>query len=172
MDLSEILSNRIHIKEIEDIINKEKDKERLLNELLALSDNTNKKISDNAAWALTHLCSTKSVPFPKANNLIDKILTSGSETKTRLLLSVLREHEFQEEELRTDFLDYCLERITDCKSAAGIRSLCIHIAYKQCKLFPELKDELRTLLNLMDDNFLQPALLSAKRNTLKLLDKK
>ena len=68
---------------------------------------------------------------------------------------------FDEEAIRTDFIDFCLMRLADPKSTYVIRAQCIKLAYEQMRHWPELFDELRQTLEMISCEPLSPGLRSA-----------
>lgn len=127
--------------------------------------NPDKRTADNAAWILTHMPqSTLQQLQPHLHHLIDIALTTDSTTKQRLLLNVILCLTFDEENLRSDFLDFCLNIITDTRFPPGIRSLCMKLAFAQCRLFPELLNELRNIHQIMEYDLLEPAMKAVYKN--------
>ena len=51
------------------------------------------------------------------------------------MLNLLLRQPYAEEDIRTDFIDYCLMRLADSKLPYAIRALCIKLAYEQMKHF-------------------------------------
>mgnify|MGYP006891882008 FL=1 len=82
-------------------------------------------------------------------------------TKLRLILSLLLRQPFYEDNVRTDFIDFCLVRLADPKSPYAIRALCIKLAYEQMRYWPELLNELRQTLDMISRESLSPGLRSA-----------
>ena len=85
------------------------------------------------------------------------------------MLNLLLRQPYTEEDIRTDFIDYCLMRLTDPKSPYAVRVLCIKLAYEQMKYWPELLNELRQTLNMISCEPLSPGLSSAWRQVMKKL---
>lgn len=73
---------------------------------------------------------------------------------------------------RMDFLDFCLERVISRHEPGGVQSLCIKLAYQQTCSIPELQQELRTMLEIMEPELLNPAIRAVRRNTLKAMKAK
>lgn len=142
-----------------------------LADLYRLLFDDEKRVSDNAAWVLTHI-SRNDRKFLEAHRdeLIDKSLHTSSVTKQRLILRLLVDIPFPESALRTDFLDYCLQGIPDINIPYGVRSLCMKLAFMQCRHYPELLGELRSILELMEPQSLSSGLVCARRNVLASID--
>lgn len=165
-------------KDLEEIAEMVAEEAKMVDLLLKAASNnsdepTAKRTADNAAWALQHLKPEDAAKLllPKKDTLINITLESGSATKQRILLSILREMPTAKDEVRPDLVDFCLNGMLNCSLPAGLRAQCIHQAYKQCRHYPELQQELKRQLQMMEDDLLQPALKSAKKNTLKLIAK-
>ena len=62
-----------------------------------------------------------------------------------------------EEDLRTDFLDFCFEHMMDVEEFPGIQSVCMKLAFRMCKFYPELMDELKRTLEAMEIDYYKPA---------------
>ena len=88
-------------------------------------------------------------------------------TKRRLMLQLLLRQPFEEESLRSDFIDFCIAKITACSQPYAIRSYCMKLAYEQMKYYPELLEELRMALDMLEQEVLSPGMLSAKRQIMK-----
>ena len=83
------------------------------------------------------------------------------------MLQLLLRQPFEEESLRSDFIDFCIAKITACSQPYAIRSYCMKLAYEQMKYYPELLEELRMALDMLEQEVLSPGLLSAKRQIMK-----
>lgn len=83
------------------------------------------------------------------------------------MLNLLLSQPYTEEDIRTDFIDFCLARFTDARAPYAIRTLCIKLAYEQMKYWSELLNELRQMLDLISNEPLSPGLRSAWRQVIK-----
>lgn len=61
---------------------------------------------------------------------------------------------------RVDLLDFCIERMVSRQEPPGVQSLCIKLAYQLTRSIPELQQELRTMLEIMEPELLVPAIRS------------
>ncbi len=145
--------------------------ERVLEEVYRLLYDDDKRTSDNAAWVLTHLPPARHKwLIPRKDEMTDEALRTQSITKRRLIMALLEKQEFTAEEIRTDFLDFCLARLVDPDEPYGIRALAAKLAYAQCRHFPELCGELRQTLELVSREPLKPGLRHIVKKLLKLLN--
>ena len=164
------LINRLSVNDIYSLCLQTQDKENncLKEELYQLTFDENDRVSFNALWALTHFDEANNLwLFQKHNELIDRVLAEKNETKRRLMLHLLLRQPFEEESLRSDFIDFCIAKITACSQPYAIRCYCMKLAYEQMKYYPELLEELRMALDMLEQEVLSPGMLSAKRQIMK-----
>ena len=144
--------------------------DNLKEELYQLTLDSDRRVSTNALWVFTHFSAADNEwLYAKHNQLIDRCLKEKDATKLRLMLNLLLRQPYTEEDIRTDFIDFCLRRLTDPKLPYAIRAQCIKLAYEQMKHWPELLNELRQTLNMISCEPLSPGLRSAWRQVMKKL---
>ena len=140
----------------------------LKEKLYQLTLDDDRRVAVNALWTFTHFTADDNVwLFAKHDQLIDRCLNEKDATKLRLMLNLLLSQPYTEEDIRTDFIDFCLARITDARAPYAIRALCIKLAYEQMCHWPELLDELRQTLDLISCEPLSPGLRSAWKQVMK-----
>ena len=164
------LINRLSVNDIYSLclLTQGKENNCLKEELYQLTFDENDRVSFNALWALTHFDEANNLwLFQKHNELIDRVLAEKNETKRRLMLHLLLRQPFEEESLRSDFIDFCIAKITACSQPYAIRCYCMKLAYEQMKYYPELLEELRMALDMLEQEVLSPGMLSAKRQIMK-----
>ncbi len=141
-------------------------------EIYLLTLDKDERVAYNALWILTQLDgSGKQALHSYHNALIDQLLQETHTGKKRLLLTLLNEQPFEKEGLRTDFIDYCLQKITACAEPYALRALCMKIAFRQCRHYPELTAELQRALEMLNEEALSPGLKSAQKNVLTQIKK-
>ena len=91
------------------------------------------------------------------NDFINQAMQTENSSVRRLTLNIVERLEIKEDDLRTDFLDFCLEHITDVEEFLGIQSVCMKLAFRMCKFYPELMDELKRTLEAMEIDYYKPA---------------
>ena len=144
--------------------------DNLKEELYQLTLDSDRRVATNALWVFTHFSAADNEwLYAKHNQLIDRCLKEKDATKLRLMLNLLQRQPYLEEDIRTDFIDFCLMKLTDPKSPYAIRAQCIKLAYEQMKHWPELLNELRQTLNMISCEPLSPGLRSAWRQVMKRL---
>ena len=164
------LINRLSVNDIYSLCLASEGKENncLKEELYQLTFDENDRVSFNALWALTHFDEANNLwLFQKHDELINRVLVEKNETKRRLMLHLLLHHPFEEESLRSDFIDFCIAKITASSQPYSIRSYCMKLAYEQMKYYPELLEELRMALDMLEQEVLSPGMLSTKRQIMK-----
>ena len=137
-------------------------------ELYQLIFDEDERVATNALWVFTHFdMQNNEWLYAKHDDLIDRVLVEKNETKRRLMLSLLLRQPFEEESLRSDFIDFCIAKITACSQPYAIRCDCMKLAYEQMKYYPELLTELKAAIDMLEQEPLSPGLTSAKKQVMK-----
>lgn len=135
--------------------------------LFNLVADDDERVGYNALWVLTHLHSAFMPAIASHRDfLINKLLRTDHTGQKRLILNLLERLPVNKQNLRTDFLDYCLSKINSGEPYA-IRSLCIKLAFKQCRLYPELLAEFKQVIGMIDVANESPAINAVVRNVRK-----
>ena len=136
-------------------------------ELFQLLFEPDKRTSDNAAWVMTHLPKTVDAWLTEhQNTLIDEAMRTESTTKRRLIMNLLDRTSFQQDNIRTDFLDFCFNIILS-DEPIGVKTLAIKLTHAQSVYYPELLEELNTALQMMEPEVLPAALKHIRNKMLK-----
>ena len=170
--MKESLTNRLSQDELHELcaLTQGEQNNHLKEELYQLTLDNDRRVAINALWTFTHIAlADNEWLYAKHDQLIDRCLKEKDATKLRLMLNLLLRQPYTEEDIRTDFIDYCLMRLTDPKSPCAIRAQCIKLAYEQMKYWPELLNELRQTLEMISCEPLSPGLRSAWRQVMKKL---
>lgn len=171
-DLERLLSQRINKPQINLIVLRALESDNNIQTLYRLTLSSNDRVSVNALWCLTHLPHNASAWLQaRQNELIDRLLTESNTARKRLLLQLLREQDYDKESLRPDFIDYCLTKINSECEPYAVRCFSLYCAFKMCRHYPELIEELRLHLDMLAQQSLSPGLKCALRNTLRDIDK-
>ena len=145
----------------------------LKEQLYQLTLDADRRVATNALWVFTHFAlADNEWLYAKHDQLIDRCLNEKDATKLRLMLNLLLRQPFDEEAIRTDFIDFCLTRLADPKSPYAVRAQCIKLAYEQMRYWPELLNELRQTLEMISCEPLSPGLRSAWRQVMKRIQKR
>ena len=143
----------------------------LKEQLYQLTLDADRRVATNALWVFTHFAlADNEWLYAKHDQLIDCCLKENDTTKLRLMLNLLLRQPFDEEAIRTDFIDFCLTRLADTKSPYAVRAQCIKLAYMQMRYWPELLNELRQTLEMISCESLSPGLRSAWRQVMKRIE--
>lgn len=161
MNLADRLSRRLNMPEIKRICDECRNDSRddtMKAGLFALIDSADDRVGFNALWVLTHF-SVKESEWLQArrNQLIDMLLSMSHVGKRRLILTLLDRMPCGIDDIRTDYLDFCLRRINSAEPY-GIRALCLRQAFAQCRYYPELMEELKIEIADMSRGELSPGL--------------
>lgn len=116
------------------------------------------KVARSALWGLTkakdHELSQLQVLF---NELIEQAMHTENSSVRRLTLNIIERLPMNEEDMRTDFLDFCFEHMVKGDEFPGVQTICMKLAYRLCKPYPELIDELKRTLEDMEIEYYKPA---------------
>ena len=167
-----LLSHRLSMDGINDIclLVQGEQNHSLKEQLYQLTLDNDRRVATTALWVFTHFAlADNEWLYAKHDQLIDRCLNEKDATKLRLMLNLLLRQPYTEEDIRTDFIDYCLMRLTDPKSPYAVRAQCIKLAYEQMKYWPELLNELRQTLEMISCEPLSPGLRSAWKQVMKKL---
>lgn len=160
------LVGRIHTEDVRRIVDSMAydDGDVIVKALYHLLSDTDQRIAYNAAWVLS--CSDgKVIKFliRYQNQLIDLLIGTKDKSFARILFSILRRQTFEKNNLRTDFLDFCLNQIVNTNQAIAIRAHAIYVSYSLCKAYPELLNELFMTLQMLESETLSAGLLHARK---------
>ena len=100
------------------------------------------------------------------NELIDQAMQTENSSVRRLTLNIIERLTLEEDDLRTDFLDFCFEHMVSIEELPGIQTLCMKLAYRMCSFYPELMDELKRALEAMDIEYYKPAVKCLRKRIL------
>ena len=120
--------------------------------------NSDERVARSALWGLTKASKGELAQLQVLlNELIDQAMQTESSSVRRLTLNLIERLTLNEEDLRTDFLDFCLEHMTDIAEFPGIQSVCMKLAYRMCQFYPELMGEMTRTLEAMEIDYYKPA---------------
>ena len=116
------------------------------------------RVARSALWGLTKASKEE---LSQLQVILDKFINQAMQTDNssvrRLSLNVIERLVMNENDLRTDFLDFCFEHMMDVEEYPGIQSVCMKLAFRMCKFYPELMDELKRTLEAMEIDYYKPA---------------
>lgn len=163
MDLKERMSGRLSKARIEELCEEIRGNVSCQECLFDLTDDADRRIAYNAFWVLSRLVVVdNSWIITKRDILIDRVMAEQTDGIRRLILAVLLHLPFDKEHLRSDFVDFCLEKIPLNRETCAVRVYCLRLAFEQCKFYPELLQELQAVLAMIDGEPLPAGLYAAR----------
>lgn len=168
-DLGIRLSERIHIDDIQRILSYIRANNRI-EELPKYFFDDDADVAYRALWICNHLTDAEinSLPESVIVELIDAAISCKHDGMRRLMLNLIYRRPVCWTR-QVELLDFCLERAMLRTESAGVRSVCLKLAYKLTDGIPELQNELYHVLDLLDDFDLPPSLRSVRKNILKAM---
>ena len=116
------------------------------------------RVARSALWGLTKASKEELSQLQVIlNELIEQAMQTENSSIRRLSLNVVERLEMSEDDLRTDFLDFCFDHMMDVEEFPGIQSVCMKLAFRMCKFYPELMEELKRTLEAMEIDYYKPA---------------
>lgn len=166
MNVEELLSERISLPQIKSVASWASGNADNLSRLWDSVRSGNRRRSMNALWTITHLPVYDSEWIVSLRDrMIDMLLTEKDTGKKRVLLKILREQEYDADNIRTDFLDFCMSKINSECEPYAVRCYCMYAAFNMCRHYRELLSELDEHLDMMSSQPLSPGMKSALRQT-------
>ena len=143
------------------------DKEFMSGLFCELFGSNDERQSANAAWALTHLPDADNACIAEhRDELVRLAMATTSVTVRRLTMVLLERLEWGVDDVRTDLLDFCIERMMSPTETYGVRALAMKLAYRQCRHYKELREELRQSLLFMEPEHLGRGVLHTRKKIL------
>ena len=145
----------MHIDDIKALAQRAHREEKFRDGLFEEMQGDDLREARNAAWALTHLPKEDNIYIDTRRARLTDFAISTPDTSLRRLSLVLLERlewgrEALEDERYVRLLDFCLEHMMLADETYGVKALCMKIAYQMCRHYPELKEELRQSLLIME----------------------
>ena len=120
---------------------------------------TDYRVARTALWGLTKAKDEELSELKVIyNELIDQAMQTENSSVRRLTLNIIEKLKMDEDDLRTDFLDFCFEHMVSIEQFPGAQTLCMKLAFRMCTCDPELMDELKRTLEAMEIDYYKPAI--------------
>ena len=120
--------------------------------------NQDYRVARSSLWGLTKASKEELSQLQVIQNeFIDQAMQTDNSSVRRLSLNVVERLKMSEDDLRTDFLDFCFEHMLDVEEYPGIQSVCMKLAFRMCSFYPELMDELKRTLEAIEIDYYKPA---------------
>ena len=125
------------------------------------------RVARSALWGLTKATDKElSALQVLLNELIEQAMHTDNSSVRRLSLNIIERIKMNEDDLRTDFLDFCFEHMVSIEEFPGIQTLCMKLAYRMCTFYPELMDELKRTIEAMEIDYYKPAVKCLRKRIL------
>ena len=129
--------------------------------------NTDYRVARTALWGLTKAKDEELSELKVIyNELIDLAMQTENSSVRRLTLNIIEKLKMDEDDLRTDFLDFCFEHMVSIEEFSGTQTLCMKLAFRMCTFYPELMDELKRTLEAMEIDYYKPAVKCLRKRIL------
>lgn len=148
-----------NLREVEETYQEVKAKGNFLSFAQQYAFDSDARVARDALWGLTQATNEElSALQVILNDLIDQAMKTDNSSVRRLTLNIIERLKIDEDDLRTDFLDFCFNHMLNLEEPSGIQSICMKLACRMCRFYPELKDELRRTLEGMEIEYYKPAI--------------
>ena len=125
------------------------------------------RVARSALWGLTKASNEELSQLQVLlNELTDQAVQTENSSVRRLSLNIIERLKIDEEDLRTDFLDFCFEHMVSIEEYPGIQTLCMKLAYRMCNYYPELMGELKRTIEAMEIDYYKPAVKGLRKKIL------
>ena len=125
------------------------------------------RVARSALWGLTK-ASDKELSQLQGllDELIDQAMHTENSSVRRLTLNIIERLELTEDNLRADFLDFCMEHMVAGDEFPGVQTLCMKLACRMCSFYPELMEEFKRVVDTMEIDYYKPAIRGLRRKIL------
>ena len=128
---------------------------------------TDYRVARTALWGLTKAKDEELSELKVIyNELIDQAMQTENSSVRRLTLNIIEKLKMDEDDLRTDFLDFCFEHMVSIEEFPGTQTLCMKLAFRMCTFYPELMDELKRTLEAIEIEYYKPAIKCLRKRIL------
>lgn len=116
------------------------------------------RVTRSALWGLTKASDKELSALQELlNPLIEQAMQTENSSVRRLTLNIIERLKIDEDNMRTDFLDFCLEHMVRFDEFPGVQTICMKLAFRMCQCYPELMDEMKRMLEDMEIEYYKPA---------------
>ena len=159
-----VLSSKEEVQSLCEEVRKSSDFYTLCKTFMHSSDY---EVTRKMLWTLTKTTKEEHSQLqPLLHSLIELAMSTDNSSVRRLALSNIERMNIGEDNLRTDFLDFCLCHMYDVNELPGIQSVAMKLAYRMCLFYPELMEEMMRILNSMEMEYYKPAVKSIRNRIL------
>ena len=116
------------------------------------------RIARSALWGLTKASDGELFQLQiLLDELINQAMNTENSSVRRLTLNIIERLELDKDNLRVDFLDFCMEHMVAGDELPGVQTLCMKLAHRMCGFYPELNGEFRRIVEAMVISDYKPA---------------
>ena len=116
------------------------------------------RVARSALWGLTKARDNELSQLQVLlDELIDQAMQTENSSVRRLTLSIIERLKLTEDNLRADFLDFCMEHMVAGDEFPGVQTLCMKLANRMCNFYPELMEEFKRIVDAMEIDYYKPA---------------
>lgn len=164
---SQLLEKRVSKQTVDLIANEVCQDQANFEYLYSLIDSDEDMLSWHALWVCEVLAKKdKSILINKAKDLEKKLLVCQHFGKQRLLLNILLKLQLLNP-ISVPLLNYCFYAMLDPSKPVAVQSVAMKMAFKICKLEPELLPELQCILQNAVYEYFQPSTKTTAKNILR-----
>lgn len=166
----------MHVDEIKAMARRAHEDRKELDGLFEAMFGGNREVAVHSAWALTHLPKTDNdVITEHREPLVAMAITTGDISLRRITLALLERADWtmpREDDVPryyVDLLDFSMEHLMMSDEPYGVRSLCMKLAYTLSQPYPELLEELRRSLLMIEPSDLGKGVDHTRNKILQML---
>lgn len=166
----------LHIADIKAIAERAHENEAAREALFESLTGDDRDEAVHSAWALTHLPPKDNVYIAARQvDLVNIAISTPDVSLRRITLALLERIDWTMPDVDNvprhyvDLLDFAMEHLMMPEEPYGVRSLCMKIAYKLSRPYPELLDELRQSLLMIEPSDLGAGVRNTRNKILKNL---
>ena len=164
----------LHIAEIKAIARRAHDNAAFREGLFETMQGDDRDEAVHAAWALTHLPKEDNNHIAAHREALTSLATTTPDTSLRrITLTLLNRLDWTLDDEAPDYyvtlLDFCMEHLMIADETYGVRSLCMKLSYTLSLPYPELLEEVRQSLLLIEPSELGSGVRHTRNKILKSL---
>ena len=170
-DLQAMINRMMSMKEAEWVALSAIENPAIFERLLAFSFSDDRKLAFRASWTLTKVCDKfPDLIYPELDGIIEKLPTLENESAVRSFLRIisLSDMERISDKHHGLLADQCFIFLRSGFSAIAIKAYSMEILYKLVLKYPELRNELSAIINMLQHEG-SAGILSRGRQILKKL---
>lgn len=169
----------IHVEEIKAMARRAHTDAAMREGLFAAMLGDDRDEAVHSAWALTHLPKTDNIHIAAHREELARLATTTADTSLRrITLALLERLDWimpdtdDVPQYYVALMDFCMEHMMMPDETYGVRALCMKLSYTLCLPYPELLEEIRQSLLLIEPSELGAGVRHTRNKILNLTTKK